>query len=551
MAILSIRDEGTGRLWRVWPDPEEIPAGAVRETGSYLFELREADEAASADLVIDDAPLEALRSKDAKSSLWRWSPGFHAGLVEVELRLPSSGVRRFEVVTDPDLRKLTRDNFDEMVREILEDTFALFALSGFRKSVARGLGGHPPAIARLEFLRSRVQALDAAANAIALRPRRVLADVDVAVPYHRTVRATGPEIIRSFRSGRVLSEKEPSARLPTALNGFLPERILRRKRKSSLDLPEHRQMAACLSAWGAWLTVSGELLDRASASADADTRRIGTAWAARCRRLARRLDQLGELPPFAEAGEAPPRLMLSSVFRNDPSYRRFFRLWQDMNLGIAAVFGDFLGMPLARTFDLYELWCFLRLVRAATEEYGSEGLNVGDLFINNAAGGVTVTASAVTVPVGSGWKLCFQKKYREFWLEPGRCGSFSRIMKPDVVMEKETEENTAGLIVLDAKYRIEEGLNEALNSIHTYRDALVREAGTGAVEGIVVAAYLLAPHLPDLEEKAGYRDTAMPGRLFHPAYRRSFRFGAVTMRPGMTADELAAVLRTIATDAKA
>ena len=124
-------------------------------------------------------------------------------------------------------------------------------------------------------------------------------------------------------------------------------------------------------------------------------------------------------------------------------------------------------------------------------------------------------------------------------------------MKPDVVMEKETEENTAGLIVLDAKYRIEEGLNEALNSIHTYRDALVREAGTGAVEGIVVAAYLLAPHLPDLEEKAGYRDTAMPGRLFHPAYRRSFRFGAVTMRPGMTADELAAVLRTIATDAKA
>ena len=178
-------------------------------------------------------------------------------------------------------------------------------------------------------------------------------------------------------------------------------------------------MAACLSAWGAWLTVSGELLDRASASADADTRRIGTAWAARCRRLARRLDQLGELPPFAEAGEAPPRLMLSSVFRNDPSYRRFFRLWQDMNLGIAAVFGDFLGMPLARTFDLYELWCFLRLVRAATEEYGSEGLNVGDLFINNAAGGVTVTASAVTVPVGSGWKLCFQKKYREFWLGTG------------------------------------------------------------------------------------------------------------------------------------
>ena len=43
-----------------------------------------------------------------------------------------------------------------MVREILEDTFTLFSLSSFRKGIARGSGNKPPAIARLEFLRSRV-----------------------------------------------------------------------------------------------------------------------------------------------------------------------------------------------------------------------------------------------------------------------------------------------------------------------------------------------------------------------------------------------------------
>lgn len=37
--------------------------------------------------------------------------------------------------------------------------------------------------------------------------------------------------------------------------------------------------------------------------------------------------------PFAEASEAPPHLTLTAIFRNDPSYRRFYRLWQDMNLG--------------------------------------------------------------------------------------------------------------------------------------------------------------------------------------------------------------------------
>jgi len=426
MAMLSIRDEGTGHFWKVWPDPEAIPAGAVRETGSYLFELCEADEAASADLLIDDEPLKALRSKDPKGSRWRWAPSFHAGTVEAELRLSGSGTRRFEVVTDPDLRKLTRGDFDEMVREILEDTFALFALSGFRKSIARGAGGRSPAIARLEFLRSRVDELEGAAKAIARSPRRMLAAEDVAVPYHRVVRATGPEILHSFRSGRVLSETGTPSRLPAALNGFLPERVRLRRRRSSLDLPEHRQMAACLRAWGAWLAASAELLERASSSEDVEMRRAGDAWAARCRYLSRQLGQLGELPPFAEAGEAPPRLMLSSVFRNDPVYRRFFRLWQDMNLGIAAVFGEFLGMPLARTFELYELWCFLRLVRAAADEYGPEGLDVGDLFVGDAVGGVTVAAGAVTVPVGSGWKLCFQRQYREFWLEPGRRGSLSK-----------------------------------------------------------------------------------------------------------------------------
>ena len=248
MVVLSIKDEGSGEIWQVWPDPEPIAAGSIREMGRYLFELRDADHAANADLLIDDEPLEALRSGDPKATRWRWLPGFHAGTVEAELHLPGSGTKRIEIVTDPDLRKLTRRDFDEMVREILEDTFALFSLSGFRKSVARGMGGQPPAIARLEFLRSRVDELESAAQGVARRPRRMLTPEEATVPYHRAVRATGPEILRSFRSGRILSEAGKPSHLPAALNGFLPQSIRLRRRHHSLDLPEHRQMAACLRA---------------------------------------------------------------------------------------------------------------------------------------------------------------------------------------------------------------------------------------------------------------------------------------------------------------
>ncbi len=561
MPALLIRSETTGKAWQVWPDAEPAEAGAVQETGSYLFELSRAADAGAADLLIDDQPLEGLRASATAAARWRWQPGFHAGTVEAELRLPGSNPRRFEIVTDPDLRKLTRDDFDSMVREILDDTFALFSLSSFRKSIARGAGTKPPAIARLEFLRSRIDELEAVVAAIIRSPRRMLAAEETVLPWHRATRATGPEILKSLRSGRIRKEENDGkpSRLPAALQGFLPERIRVRQRRSSLDLPEHRQMGACLRAWAAWLGAVADVLGRGAGDAgsgtDTETRRELSGWALRCRRLARRVGRLAMAEPFTEAADAPPRLMLSTLFRNDPTYRRFYRLWQDMNLGIAAVFGDFLDMPLARTFELYELWCFLRLVRAGVEEFGPAGVMVDDLFISDAAGGLTVAAGAVTVPVGGGWKLCFQKKYREFWIEPDRRGSFSRIMEPDVVAMREPGEAPEGgggaarLIILDAKYRINEGLNDALSSIHTYRDALVREVQGGAVEAIVRAAYLLTPFVPAIG--ADYLATPLPGRLFHPEYRTSFRFGAVTLRPGMTMAELVAALRIIVADATA
>jgi hypothetical protein len=199
-----------------------------------------------------------------------------------------------------------------MVREILEDTFALFSLSSFRKSVARGTGSRPPAIARLEFLRSRVSELEETTAAIARAPRRMLTTEDTTLPYHRAVRATGPEIIRSMRSGKVLRETHGGAsRLPQALRGFLPEMIRVRPRRSSLDIPEHRQMAACLEAWISWLNTAAGLLVRPGPADDPEMRRSRAGWVGRCRRLARRIGRISELPPFAEAGEAPPRLALS------------------------------------------------------------------------------------------------------------------------------------------------------------------------------------------------------------------------------------------------
>lgn len=528
--------------------PDVVPPGAVREGATYLFELRDSDDSLAADLFIDDIPAEALRSRQPRVARWRWQPGFHAGMVEATLRVPGAGTCRFEITTDPDLRKLTRDDFDAMVREVLEDTFALFALSAFRKGIARQPGNRPPPLARLEFLRSRCEAIVAAVAAIARSPRHFLRAEEATVPLHRATRATGPEIIKSFRTGAILKEKVTPSRLPEVLRGQLPAQITLRQRLNSADIPEHRQIKACLKSWATWLSSIAEVLERKTLPDDPEAMTTAGSWAVRARRIARRLTDTAGAGFMAEVGEAPPALRMTSLFRNDPVYRRFYRLWQDMNLGLAALFGDFLNMPLARTYDLYELWCFLRLLRATAEEYGAARVDLSNLFLGDAAGGVTIAAGAIVVPIGDGNVLCFQREYREYWNTADGEGSYSRTMIPDVVLAGTgLGVATRRVIVLDAKYRINDGLNDALNSIHTYRDALVREAETGKTEGIVTAAYLLTPHIPGVG--TGFRTTPMPGRLFHPQYREKFRFGAVTLRPGMSTAELRECLKTIVADA--
>lgn len=544
MSQLRVRNVvSPGDGWRIWPEAELIPPGALVEASDCLFELSGTADASDADLFIDDVPLEALRTRDATTARWRWSPGFHAGMVECQLRIGDRRAR-FEVLLDPAEHKLTRDAFDAMVREILEDSFALFSLSAFQKSVARGDGRRPPPLARLQFLRSRIMEIIRTVKAIDAAPRRELRAEERAVTLHQAAGATGAEILKSFRSGRVVAVHQATPLHP-GLAGRLPERIVKRVRRSSLDRPEHREMKACLRLWSAWLTSAATAL-----SAIPKENAASHGWPRRLSRLAQSLDGLTALPLFDGVGEAKPRVTGSALWQGDPRYRQFQRLWRDMSLGIASLFGDFLDMPLARTFDLYELWCFLRLLRAATDRAKAGAADLRTLFIADSSG-LTIAANAISVPIdGTGLTLCFQRRYREYWREAHGVGSFSRDMQPDIVIEQrlKDQDEPLRLIVIDAKYRIGGGLNDALSSAHMYRDAIVRGDDT-SIEGAVTAAYLLSPDAPFLATE--WRQTRLPGRLFHPDYRRHFRFGAVTLQPGMAMSDIHTALDAMIADATA
>lgn len=528
---LSIRPAGSGRTWRVWPDPEPIPPGTVQEHGEHIIELTGSDFAEAAELFIEGVRLRALRSSDRRAARWAWAPGFNAGRAEAILSL---GGRRIHLVleTDPAVRKLARDEFDAMVREVLEETLALLAIGGHRK----GFGSapdRPPPLARLEYLRSRAEAVIAVVRAIDRRPRQSLVAEEVLLPYWAARGATGTEVLRSMRSGRILHDTNDPSILPTPLRGMMPARIRKRARTSCLDLPEHRAIKACVRRWSSWLVTVAETI-AASPATDAEASDRRSAWAANLRATGRGLEQLLELSLFDGVRDDAPRVEATPLFRHDPAYRAFFKLFAEMELATASIFGDFLDLPIARTYDLYELWCFLKLARAAVETAGRE-VDLTGLFAP-APGGIEFVTGAASVKAGP-LTIWFQRSFKEFWTAAPQAGSMSREMVPDITI---SADGAAMMVVLDAKYRVGQDLNAALSSAHMYRDAIVAEGPDGKPAPLVAGSYLLSPHRPALS--SDWKVTAMPERLFHPGYRSEFSFGAWSLRPGMADAEISAVL---------
>lgn len=517
---IFLTPSGSNVSYRVWPTPEPIPEGVVQEARDHLIELRDADGADKAELTVEGVALQALRTGSPDAGRWVWSPGFNAGVAEAELRIRGRTVP-LELVTDPAVGKATRDAFDRMVGEILSDTLALLSAGGHRTGLAKGVGSRPPPLARLEYLRSRAERIAAAVRAIDASPRRTLVAETEALPYWRAKAATGTEIARSVATSRLVPDLNEPSVLPAALRGHLPAKIRKTVRRSSLDIPEHRAIKACLRHWGQWLCDAGDLL----AAAPPESRKGGAA--ARMRAAGRTLTSLLALPLFDGVGDAAPRPEATPLFRHEPRYREFMRLHEEIALGVSPVFGDFLDLPLARTHELYELWAYLRLVRAAA---GMEGgaVDVSRLF-KLSSGGVEIAREHVVAKAGR-ISVAFQQAFGECWRDAAGVGSTSRTMIPDIVVFVEGRD---AAVALDAKYRIDGGVADAMTSAHTYRDAIVRYFD-GSTRSLLAGSFLVSPQRIQLQED--WKSAGNPGRFFHAGYRAEFGIGAFSLPPHDTGD---------------
>lgn len=523
--------------FRLLPVVEHIPPGVITENSEVTFHLRgKSLDIFSTNLRVDGLELDRV-ALASDHLMWRWHIGFHAGLVEVDLRIPGRRAHVAEIVTDPVVAKMSRSDFTTMIGDILADTLALASITGHRIGVARG--DRIFDLGRLHLIQYLFPRFVGAIEEIDRKPWLRVDRVACERPLAMVRQASALEVSRSVGRRAIPVRQYGPAIAQTAkalgerMGGYLPARLRTSKAVTEFRRREHADILSMIRVWRSFLVRVYAALERITRDAPESDPRIDL-WRRKVASMRHRLEDLSRLPLFDGITPTLGPISDSHLFRAVGPYRTAYRCFRSFLAGISDVVGDFLKLPLRKTYDLYELWCFLRLARAAAVDADPTSSSWRNAFKEvSGKAGLVREISGRPLDFG-GFRLIYQPLYREVWAERGpRVGSFSRVMQPDIAIAGSLD---APIIVLDAKYRIENGLNDAIASIHTYRDALVERVGESPaleVRRAVRAAFVLTPQV--LGDGANdWQRSSTPAVFFRQGYRDTFRFGAITVRPGMT-----------------
>ena len=204
---------------------------------------------------------------------------------------------------------------------------------------------------------------------------------------------------------------------------------------------------------------------------------------------------------------------MSLVFEMAPGYRELYKYYLMMQRGLS-VHGDVFRMSKKDTAQLYEYWCFIKLVTLMKKNYKLASSDV-----------IKIDNTGVTISLVKGKKS--EVKFKNprtgeiitLSYNPGEQNTQTVNQKPDNVLTLEkVGSDVPYMYVFDAKYRIENNPQDAfypdnkpgpkvsdINTMHRYRDSIVYENKTPSrfmFEKKMFGAYVLFPYDdPDGEYK--------------------------------------------------
>lgn len=274
-----------------------------------------------------------------------------------------------------------------------------------------------------------------------------------------------------------------------------------------VDTPEHRWIASCLRAVRSRaLDLAEEVgseLQNEKLAARRSAARVRAA-VAELTSVAEVVEQLLTLPVFAGVGDAREWSFSSLTLQTAPGYQEVARAMVALRSAIGMGAGE-TEFSTKQVSELYELWCYIRLVGLVLECSGATVAANEVVKVDTSGFRIRLRRgerSTVRVEVGT---LTLELTYNETF--PGITGD----QRPDILLRFRTQGMPDVVVLFDAKYRLDASPEyvatfaqagppvEAINALHRYRDAIVLGESEAPIGRPVVKGVALFPLNSDEE----------------------------------------------------
>ena len=419
-------------------------------------------------LLVDDAPLDSVADSPGE---WKWTPGFYAGEVDVEMRnADNKPVGRWRLDVSPDRDKASREVFQQILDDILEyDPTLAIGQEPAQRQFGTREEFYDPIIAFYR-LRSRVEQIHRALAAVnrepvqTLRPRRHL---------------TLPHLVRrADRQSARAALRQPAL---LAIADVLPKETVSFTQLPVVDTPAveyhydnpaNRCLKYMLQQLGRRCAeLVNRLKDRVNGETSSETvtalKPRLEVWLEVLSQLDQRLERASRQLPFRDVTRPEVTAAGLNAVAAHPLYAQVWRVgWEALRRGIAgSEQADWL--PLSPTWGIYERWCFVKM---------SQWVKQRQLFSKMAWTDPANTADGKHQSLegesgeGDRVRLQFQVTFRNTRGEKNEFWSVSRERRPDIVLDWTIGGNT-GFLIFDAKYTAKDVLNK-METAHIYNDSL-------------------------------------------------------------------------------
>lgn len=501
------------------------------QTGEHHWELEESRayhlRAVGASIGSARLDVRELRRIDARSleiSIEHWTAARLPLEVEVADEVVCASIR-----VRPRSEKLEAETWLRLVQDLEE------WLPGISVGATGGTSGRigiegidSPGFAAAALL-PLVPALVRALRSVTARPRDQSVEINEHVRLHSVRRADANTMGWLTRHGNEAA----------ALDGWRsakangPEPFVPQWRsEDSLDHPVNRYVAWATERASARLVSLGQRLSVAALRADGDTAAWCEARAAAAQASAAQLATLRTRSFLRHIPMAPPTETSLLAIRDDPAYSRFHKLVRPfLHPRFNREADD--RSPARPTYELYELWTFLAIMRALEGAFPGRRTRLQLRDLDDALGAKNLARTRFELEHEAGvLRLCFNMTFPSYFAaNRGGPHSISGERRPDIVVEWSGNDGKTAWLFLDAKYRVSQSaLYESFESVHIYQHALRWPANGGSAR----AGYLLVP--------AALEDTA---EWFDAEFHTTHRCGCFLLRPGGDASAIVSAMESL------